>query len=47
MPKQLESVRMLQHLDFKHVLPGHGRPGSFKSSSDKDTLFNELLERES
>ena len=46
-PSSWTAMALLQHLDFEHVLPGHGRPGSFKSPSDKDALFMELLERES
>ena len=46
-PQQLDSVRKIQGLDFKHLLPGHGRPGSFKTAADKDALFQELLDRES
>lgn len=44
--KQLDSVAMLADLPFLHVMPGHGRPGSFSSDSDRVTQIQQMLERE-
>ena len=45
--KQVASLSKLQPLPVQHVLPGHGRPGTFASPEIKDTLITQLIQRES
>lgn len=45
--KLLDSVEVgLKPLDFLHLLPGHGRSGSWESLEKKDAAVDELLRRE-
>ncbi len=38
--QQIDSLRALKPLDFLHVLPGHGRPMSFKDQATKDAYID-------
>lgn len=40
---QLESIAMLTKLDFRYLLPGHGRPGLFQDRSDLQQQINSLF----
>lgn len=42
---QLDSVAKLARLDFRNVLPGHGRPTRLGSAEAKDAGIAELLRR--
>ena len=33
---QAKSVEKLQHLDFLHILPGHGRRAHFRDAQDRE-----------
>lgn len=45
-PLQLDSVRALLHLDFMHLLPGHGRRFHFGSQQQRVGMMQQLLEAE-
>ncbi len=43
---QLDTVQALRDVEYKHLLPGHGRPGTFKDSSDRTQFIDRLLKEE-
>lgn len=44
--KQLDSVKKLLELDFKWILPGHGRRVEFRDTQEKNSAIEEFLLRE-
>ena len=43
---QLETVNTLRNLEYRFLLPGHGRPGIFQSSQERLSFIDQLLQRE-
>ncbi|XXG60285.1 hypothetical protein AAC387_Pa04g2230 [Persea americana] len=44
-PEQLKSVKKLRDLDFKWILPGHGRRAKFRDTQEKNSAIEALLVR--
>lgn len=44
--EQIKSVAKLKNSEFLRVLPGHGRPGTFSSSADRQHQIQQLLDAE-
>lgn len=43
---QLDTVQALRGVEYKYLLPGHGRPGTFKSSDDRNQHIDHLFAEE-
>ena len=43
---QLKTVDVLRDVEYKFLLPGHGRPGIFKSTDDRNAYIDRLLREE-
>ena len=44
--KQVQSVAKIKDFPFLHLLPGHGRPGHFRDSEERNKLFSDALRAE-
>eukprot|EP00475_Leptophrys_vorax_P008973 TRINITY_DN15870_c0_g2_i1.p5 TRINITY_DN15870_c0_g2~~TRINITY_DN15870_c0_g2_i1.p5 ORF type:complete len:132 (-),score=6.13 TRINITY_DN15870_c0_g2_i1:194-589(-) len=45
-PAQVQSTRKLQPLEFKWLLPGHGRRFEFASEDERKAMLEEVIEGE-
>lgn len=43
---QLETVDAQRDIEYKFLLPGHGRPGIFKNTGDRNAYIDRLLKEE-